>query len=289
MIKNTEITALFQLMDDPDEEVFSSVSQKLLTYGTGIIPNLEDLWEHTLEEDVQQRIESIIHKLQFNHLHSELKEWAQRPDNLFTAAFIISKYVYPNLTSTNPLREIEQMRRNIWLELNSYQDPLKQVEIISGVLFVYFKIQGVEIRYQSKDEFLFHKVLETGKGNAIANGILLLILCGMLDVPVHAVGIPQQFLLGYFDVAYDYRNSFKPNTSKLSFFVDPLSGQIYSRESIESYLKKSGFPPAPSYFRPVSNKKVIEILLKEMSNCYSPSIQQKELDELGSLIKLLKD
>ena len=43
-----EINALFTLIDDPDEEVYSTVSEKLIAYGKGIIPNLEHLWETTL-------------------------------------------------------------------------------------------------------------------------------------------------------------------------------------------------------------------------------------------------
>jgi hypothetical protein len=45
METNTEITALFHLIDDPDEEVFNAISQKIVDYGKPIIPNLEHLWE----------------------------------------------------------------------------------------------------------------------------------------------------------------------------------------------------------------------------------------------------
>jgi len=48
MPKTEEIKALFTLIDDPDEEVFSTISNRLLDYGTPIIPDLENLWENTL-------------------------------------------------------------------------------------------------------------------------------------------------------------------------------------------------------------------------------------------------
>ena len=44
MQENKEIKALLHLIDDPDEEVFNVVSGKIMGYGTGIIPNLENLW-----------------------------------------------------------------------------------------------------------------------------------------------------------------------------------------------------------------------------------------------------
>ena len=57
METNKEISALFHLIDDPDEEVFDAVSQKIVDYGKPIIPNLEHLWETTPNEEIQLRIE----------------------------------------------------------------------------------------------------------------------------------------------------------------------------------------------------------------------------------------
>ena len=50
MEQTREISALFHLMDDPDEEVFTTVSDRILTFGKNIIPNLEHLWETRSEE-----------------------------------------------------------------------------------------------------------------------------------------------------------------------------------------------------------------------------------------------
>ena len=71
MIENKEIIALFHLMDDPDEVVYNSVSDKILSFGKEIIPNLENLWENTLQEQTQERIQQIIHKLHFEDLTND--------------------------------------------------------------------------------------------------------------------------------------------------------------------------------------------------------------------------
>ena len=64
----SEITALFQLIDDPDEEVFNTISDRLLDYGSPIIPDLENLWENTLDENTLERIERMIYKLRLHDL-----------------------------------------------------------------------------------------------------------------------------------------------------------------------------------------------------------------------------
>jgi len=75
MQENKEIKALFHLIDDPDSEVFSSVSDKIVSYGRGIIPNLENLWENTISEEVQERIEILIHKLHYTDLIEDFQRW----------------------------------------------------------------------------------------------------------------------------------------------------------------------------------------------------------------------
>ena len=46
MDNEKEIKALFKLIDDPDEEIFNTISDRLLNYGTPIIADLENLWEN---------------------------------------------------------------------------------------------------------------------------------------------------------------------------------------------------------------------------------------------------
>ena len=96
--KNEEIKALFTLMDDPDEEVFSTIANRLLDYGTPIIPDLENLWENTLEETTLERIEKMIYRLSLKDTQQQLTDWATMPKpSLFEGALILVKYQFPEL------------------------------------------------------------------------------------------------------------------------------------------------------------------------------------------------
>jgi len=77
MAKTDEIAALYTLIDDPDEEVFGVVSDRIVNYGTTIIPTLEHWWETTPNEQVQTRIENLIHRLQFRDLRRNFTDWKQ--------------------------------------------------------------------------------------------------------------------------------------------------------------------------------------------------------------------
>ncbi len=77
MQSTSEITALLRLIDDPDDEVFDTVASKLFHYGREIIPNLEQLWEVTTDESIQERIELLIHRVHFHDLQQDFLEWSK--------------------------------------------------------------------------------------------------------------------------------------------------------------------------------------------------------------------
>lgn len=287
MVENKEISALFHLIDDPDEEVYSTVSTKLISFGKGIIPNLENLWENTNREDVQERIETIIHKLHFRDLTDDFINWKNGSCDLLAGALLASRYHYPEMQETPALQEIEKLRRNIWLELNNYLTPLEQINVIASILYNYYKQKGVEISYSQPEDFLLTKTLESKKGNAISNGILYLILCELLDIPVRATNIPRQFILGYFDPQYEFMNPVKHLPEKINFFIDPINGNIYSHKDVESYFKRISITPTPVYFRKLTNKRIIQFLLEELSKCFDNDRNRYKMEELLTLAKLL--
>src|SRR5882724_9074341 len=231
MEENKEISALFHLIDDPDEEVFNHVSTRIIDFGKGIIPNLENLWENTISEEVQERIELLIHRLHYRDLTEEFEQWNKNiHQDLLTGALLVARFQYPDLTTSQVYQEIEKLRRNIWLELNSYLTPLEQVNVLTSILYNYYGLKGTEVGYQHPEEFLINKLIETKRGNAIANGVLYLMLSELLDIPVKAINIPRQFVLAYIKPNYDENPEKLSPQQRIEFFIDPMSGQVFSHK-----------------------------------------------------------
>jgi regulator of sirC expression with transglutaminase-like and TPR domain len=287
MEENREISALLQLIDDPDEEVFSIIQQKIVEYGKPIIANLENLWENTPDESIQTRIEMLIHRLHYTDLTEDVRQWSVAGHfDLIVGSLLAAKFQYPDLTTAPVLLEIEKIRRNIWLELNNYLTPLEQVRIVTGILYGYYGLKGTETSPAHLNDYLLPRVLESKRGNQLSNGILYLILCEMLDIPVRAIGVPKQFVLAYFKPGYseDLTDGY---AQKIEFFIEPASGQVFSQKDIESYFKRISVPSVPSYFKPLSNKRVIQHLMEEMAQCFNEeknSYKKGELLQLASLL-----
>src|SRR5688572_19308791 len=273
METNKEISALLHLIDDPDEEVFDAVSRKIVDYGKPIIPNLEHLWETTPDEPTQGRIEILIHRLHYRDLTEDFRQWnVSGHHDLMLGAMLTCKFLYPELSTTPVMQEIEKIRRNIWLELNNYLTPLEQINVVTSILYSYYGLKGGETNYKDPNEFLLHKTLESKRGNQISNGILYLMLCELLDIPVRAINIPKQFIIAYFKPGYSDENLPNP-INKIEFFIDPTSGQVFTHNDVENYFKRISVPPVGSYFKPQKNRQVIRLLLEEFSKSFNDEKQ----------------
>lgn len=282
-MRNTpEISALMNLIDDPDEVVYASVSTKIISMGREIIPNLESIWETADNYETVKRVEYLIHRVNFQDVLNELENWAENDENLVEGALIVSRYFYPDLNLAPFYKDLEKLRRNIWLELNSYLTPIEKITVFNGIFYNYYKQSGVEITYDNYKPFLLNNALEMKKGNAYSNGIIYLILCAMLDLPVQAINIPRQFILGYFN-----NFNFGQNHEKIVFYIDPLGGNLYSHKDIINYFNKLNVESKESYFEPVQNKEIIRILLLELSKCFKEEKDFYKYEDLVSLAAAL--
>ncbi|RYE21539.1 MAG: hypothetical protein EOP51_15375 [Sphingobacteriales bacterium] len=290
MQQNKEITALLRLIDDPDGEVFDTVAEKLLNYGREIIPNLEQLWEATADEEVQERIEFLIHRVHFQDLQAEFLEWskAKQPE-LLRGAILVAKFQFPDLNIPSILSQFDQIRRNIWLELNNYLTPLEQVNVFNSILYNYYKLQGHELTEREPKYFFINQVLESKQGNSYSLGVLYLALCELLDIPIFAVELPRQFVFAYIDTLHNFFSQDEEGIQQVQFYVDPMNGMVYTQKDVDAYLKKINANDREQYSVPILAKRVIYKMLEELALCYRYKREDDKADEIQQLMNILVD
>jgi hypothetical protein len=288
MQPDKEIRALLQLIDDPDDEVFDTVANKLLGFGREIIPNLEQLWELTVDEGIQERIETLIHRVHFNDLQDEFLEWSNSKNpELLRGAILVAKYQFPDLNIPSILTQFDQIRRNIWLELNNYLTPLEQVNVFNSILYNYYKLQGHELTEREPKFFFINQVLESKQGNSYSLGVLYLALCELLDIPIFAIDLPRQFVFAYIDTLHHFYRQDDDAVQQIQFYVDPLSGMVYTQKDVDTYLRKINYNDRESYMSPLSPKRVIFKMLEELALCYRYKREEAKAEEIQSLMNIL--
>ena len=288
MWQDKEVNALLRLIDDPDSEVYQTVADKILNYGKAIIPNLEELWEVTEDQSVQDRIETLIHRVHFQDLEEDFHDWAsERNPGLLRGAILVARLQFPQLNTASILNQADALRRNIWLELNNYLTPLEQVNVFNSILYSYYKLQGHELSEREPAHFYINQVLESRQGNGYTIGILYLVLCELLDIPVFAVDIPRQLVFAYIDTLHPFLNPDKEDVSEISFFIDPLNGSVYTKKDVEAYLHKIGATDKESYFAPLDARRVIFKMMEELALCHRYRREEEKADEVQQLMRML--
>lgn len=285
---NSEISALFSLIDDPDEDVYNVVADKIITFGKEILPNLEDQWEAAIGCTIQERIEEIIHQVNFKSLAAEFQEWSEKGDyDLILGTTLIAKFVYPSLHESSVTVATDRLRKIIWLELNDCLTSLEKVNVVSNMLFNFQEIKSERNNYENTERFFLHNILEKKKGNAISTGILYQCLCEKLHIPIQLINIPEQFVLACYQKNYKTMLNKTNNRDLILFYVDATTGNIFSQADLDSYFELYNITPKDSFFRPLSHQQIIQKLLNEVSRCFLNQKKLRRKEELAILAAML--
>jgi len=289
-MKKKEISALISLLDDPDEAIFKEVSTKLLSMGPMIIPDLEAAWEHCFDTLIQNRIENIIHKIQFELIAKELKKWAQPENqNLLDGALLIARYQYPDLDFSKVEKQMEQIKHDIWLELNENLTALEKVNIINHILFDVHNFSGNTTNYHAPQNSYINNVLESKKGNPLLLSVIYTIVAQSLGMPVYGVNLPEHFILCYTNAEHDtLPHVVDPNATSVLFYINPFSkGAIFGQKEIDAFLKQLKIEAQPMFYEACSNLEIIKRLIRNLISSYEKLGYPDKSAELRALLESL--
>lgn len=287
MKSTKEIKALFHLLDDPDREIFDTVSEKIVHYGKAIIPNLEELWESTNNNEVQERIENIIHKLNFSETEQSFAKWftADKP-NLLDGAILLSRFRYAEVQEDELRKVIKSLYQSCWLEISNYLTPLEQINVINSIIYSMYKFFGQDLDANKPNHYFINDVAETRMGNSYSIGLIYQYLCELLDIPVFAIQLPRQYLLAYFDTAYNFFDTHKAPSLKIQFYIDPNDGTIFTQNDVDVYLKKYELSTDEFTYQPLEAKDIIVIQMEALITLYEQLGDDDAVKDLNKLLQI---
>lgn len=285
-----QIHALVSLLDDPDEQVFSQIQNKLLQLGEDVIPVLESAWENSFDSVLQQRIEAIIHLIQFDNIRRSLREWAlPEQQDLLTGAILIARYQYPDLDDAALRKHVEQIKQDIWLELNNNLTALEKVKVINHILFDVHNFSSNTQNYHAPQNSYINNVLESKKGNPVSLSIIYAVLAQELRIPIYGVNLPEHFILAYVDNG-SINNALIEDPDRVLFYINPFSrGAPVNKKEIDSFLKQQKLDPDEQFYTPCSNLMIIRRLLNNLIASYEKLGYPHKVEELKVLWKALED
>ncbi|WEK19042.1 MAG: transglutaminase-like domain-containing protein [Candidatus Pedobacter colombiensis] len=284
MENSKEINALVKLLDDPDQEVYEHVEKRLLEYGTQVVDYLENQWEHSLDTLLQERIENIVHKIQFNSVKEDLNLWYHSGAfDLLQGALVINRYQYPDLDEQKIIIQIEDIKREIWLGLQYEMSSIEKIKLINHIFYNVYGFSGNTKNHHDPQNSYISQVLESKKGNQISLAIIYSTLAQKLDIPVYGVNLPQHFILGYIDESKRDEQEFG-----VLFYINAFNkGAIFGKHDVDQFLRQLNLDPLPGFYAPCSNVEIIRRIIRNLISAYENLGSTEKVEELKQLQEIL--
>src|ERR1700761_4289943 len=284
MINLNEVNSLIKLLDDPDQDIYNHVHDKLLSYGTAAIQYLESAFEEAFDPIQQERIVNLVHEIQFGIVKNDLKLWFQSGAfDLLQGILIINRYQYPDLDEQKVINQIEGIKRDIWIQMMNEASPAEQIKLINHVFYNIYGFSGNVSNHLDPQNSYLSQVLETKKGSQTSLAIVYSIIAQKLDIPVYGVNLPQHFILAYLDESQ--QSEFEGG---ILFYINAFNkGFIFGRRDVDMFLKQLNLKSDKQFYEPCSNTDIIKRVLRNLITAYEHLGSTEKVQELTGLLALL--
>lgn len=286
MINQTEVTSLIRLLDDPDQEIYNHVHDKLLSYGSEAIEHLESAFEQAFDSIQQDRIANLVHEIQFGIIKNDLKLWLHGGAfDLLQGILVINRYQYPDLDEQKIINQIEAIKRDVWIQMMNEASPSEQVKLINHVFYHIYGFSGNTSNHLDPQNSYLSQVLESKKGNQISLAIIYSIVAQKLDIPVYGVNLPQHFILAYVDETQ--QSEFE---SGILFYINAFNkGFIFGRRDVDQFLKQLNLKADKQFYEPCSNTDIIKRVLRNLISAYEHLGAAEKVAEVNELLGIVEE
>ena len=286
LINQKKLEALISLLDEPEEASFLKIREEIRAFGKEAIPSLEKCLENTFNPLMQERIMAILSGLRQESLYQELLDWARfGSSDLLKGYLLVTRTQYPDLDEEKTIIQVEQMKMNIWLELNDNLTALENVKVMNHILFEILKFEGNKINLNAPQNQYLNTLLENRKGSPLSLGMLYTILASKLNLPILGVNLPQHYILAYLTDA----GIKEPTKDDVLFYINPFNkGAVFTKREIELFLKQMKIQADDAFFTPCSNIDSIERMINNLIYSYTQMGYPEKITDLQILLRALK-
>lgn len=285
MINKQEIDALIRLLDDPDQEIYGHIEERLLGYGNAVISHLENAWEQAFDPLLQERIAHIVHQIQYDTVKIDLNLWMQSGSfDLLQGILILNRYQYPDLDEQKIINQIEAIKRDVWLQLANEGSSVEQVKTMNHVFYGIYGFKGNTTNHHDPQNSYLSQVLESKKGNQISLAMIYSIIARRLDIPVFGVNLPQHFILAYVDESRK-----NPDDDGVLFYINAFNkGFMFGKKDVDMFLKQLGLKQDKMFYEPCSNTDILKRVLRNLISAYENLGTMEKVKELTQLLEILE-
>jgi len=271
--------ALLSLLKDPDHDTFRAIADSL----TLDIPTLEELWRQADDDLALSRLDWLIRLARFNKLEKALDEWHRNGAmDIIEGAWLLATFQYPDLSFTEIDDTIENMVKEVWLELQDDMTLSETVDTLNRIIFVDNGLRADTQNMALQDNIFINDVLRTKKGSRSGLAIIYLGVAQKLELPVFATPLPIGMFLSWINDDVLGNN--------IEFYIDPFNGgKIIDETVMMNYIERHNIYYVPELLFPSSNDVAIEMLLYELVSAYHKAGLESQVEDICQLIQKFQE
>lgn len=276
-MKELSLENIVNLLDDPDIEVYKLVAADIMSQGVKVIPILEKVWYQTANKTVQCRIEDILDEMQEKEAKQGFAEWIRNGAvDILEGAYWIAKFQYPSLKISQLIKMVEDIKMNIWLNLNGSPNPFRRLSLINQALY---KVYGFSIKKEKEalnpNLCYINYLLENKAGNAVSIGVLYLAIAQRLHLPLYGVCVPGSFML-----CYKGENDETP-----LFYVNTHTyGQLVHQDDLIDYISHLGIELKEGLISACNNHRVALRILETLVFTYGQAENSRKTNMYRNIL-----
>ncbi len=261
-----ELTALMQLLDEPDEQVYEAIRSRILAMGVGTLPLLEVEENNIRTPKEKIRIEEIMHTIKVEDVFGKLKFWAlHKSHDLLEVWILISGFLSPEDDNEQLKTSVNKIYRDIWVEMNNQLTALEKIRVINHVFYNVYQFDALQGDKPLLTPYLLGNVLRMHKGNPLSMALLYLIIVQRLNIPMFGVNLPKHLILAFTNGKTILKPATGYDEEDVLFYLNPYNkGAVFRKSEIELFIRQLKIKEQESFYLPCENKVIIRRLLQEL-------------------------
>jgi hypothetical protein len=294
---NPERSALIALLEDPCQGVYEHVSGEINRMGLAALPTLRAALRESGHGPVFiERAGKIVERLESQNVFAQMTDWVGDEDHKLLDALVwVSLYARPELSEQAMRADIEEVRRDIWLEINDELTALELVRVFNRIFFEHHGFSGHRGGAVRPAFAIPSQVVTARKGNSLALGALYLAIAQELNLPIHGVNLPNHFILAYCDEAHvaigvaqgsvDESSPSDP-VSEVLFYINPFNtGGVIHPDEVAEFLSNLDLPVATQTCGPCPMVDVVRRVISFLGYAFDQQGDQAAGERMRDLLE----
>lgn len=220
MLSEKEIISLIKMLDDPDVSIADNIITALSNTDKKTIPLMEDIWDLSLDELVQERITFITSTIRANEAISFFQHWITEPEpKVLEAWFCINEMCNNHFDLEEVLDFINKLRFDAWKEMNDNLSTLEKCNILAFLFQKRIKFTTTSPKQDPAFPYLFprHTTEDEEPASQTAAGLLFQEIARLLDIDLFGLNVFEYAVLGYLNPEVLEKET--PKTDDVLFYL----------------------------------------------------------------------